>query len=110
VLRPSPRLPPIATRQPTPPPLTPLASVDGRPEARTGYSAAMRPAFMKAPFEYGFALATCLFVVVTSLIWVDPPATMWVVFASGMVMTLSVLVVSLWPTRINQSRTDQSGH
>jgi len=66
----------------------------------------MRPAFTKAPLEYLFALATCLFVVVTSLLWVDPPATMWVVFGCGVVMTVSVLIVSLWPIRNRSAQRD----
>ena len=66
----------------------------------------MRPAASRAPLEYLFALATCLFVVITSLLWVDPPATKWVVFSVGMVMTLSVLVVSLWPVRDRSGQKD----
>jgi hypothetical protein len=58
----------------------------------------MRPAASKAPLEYLFALATCLFVVGTSFL-VDPPATRWVVFAVGVVMSVSVLAVSLRPVR-----------
>lgn len=70
----------------------------------------MRPAFMKAPLEYLFALGTCLFVVVTSWLWVDPPATMWIVFAVGVVMTVSVLIASLWPVRDRPAARNQPRH
>jgi hypothetical protein len=58
----------------------------------------MRPAASKAPLEYLFANATCLFVLGMSFL-VSPPATRYVVFSVGVVMTVSVLIASLWPVR-----------
>lgn len=58
----------------------------------------MPPAAKKAPFDYLFALVVCATPVGTAFL-VDPPTTRWIVFATGVVMTLSVLAAAARPSK-----------
>jgi hypothetical protein len=58
----------------------------------------MRPAAAKAPGEFLFAFAVCATVIGTSFA-VEPASTMWVVFAVGVFMFVSVLVAAVKPVR-----------
>lgn len=58
----------------------------------------MRPAGVKAPFDYLFALVVSLIVVGVSFA-VEPPETRWIVFGVGCVMGVAVLGAALRPVR-----------
>jgi len=55
------------------------------------------PAIAKAPLDYLFALVISLGAVGMSFL-VDPPETKWIVFAVGLIMTVSVLAAAAKPT------------
>ncbi len=59
---------------------------------------AMPPAASKAPAEYVFAIVVCLVVVGVSF-RVDPAETRWIVFATGVVMAVTVVAAALRPSR-----------
>lgn len=58
----------------------------------------MPSAAQKAPLDYLFALLICATTVGTAFL-VDPPATRWVVFSVGVVMTVAVLVAAAKPVK-----------
>ena len=58
----------------------------------------MQPAAKKAPFDYLFALVISLCPLGMSFV-VTPDETRWVVFAVGVVMTVTVLGAALRPVR-----------
>jgi len=63
----------------------------------------MAPAASKAPGEYLLAILMAASPVIGSF-WVTPPVTRWIVFAVGVVMLVSVLMVAAKPTRSRESR------
>ncbi|MCU4187504.1 hypothetical protein K6U06_24315 [Acidiferrimicrobium sp. IK] len=56
----------------------------------------MVPAAIKAPLDYGFAMAVSVMTIVFSF-FCDPRSTGWIVFAVGVVMAVSVLVAAVRP-------------
>lgn len=58
----------------------------------------MRPAAVKAPMDYLFALVVCLIVIAVSFA-VEPPETRWIVFGVGCVMAVAVLAAAARPVR-----------
>ncbi|MGH9061707.1 MAG: hypothetical protein ACRDZY_19670 [Acidimicrobiales bacterium] len=64
----------------------------------------MQPAAKKAPLDFLFALVISLCPLVLSF-FVQPDTTRWIVFAVGVVMTLSVLAAALRPVKDQQPNT-----
>jgi hypothetical protein len=58
----------------------------------------MKPAALKAPLDYLFAFVVSVATVALSFLC-DPRSTGWIVFAVGVVMTISVLAAGLRPVR-----------
>jgi hypothetical protein len=59
----------------------------------------MRPQALNAPFEWFFALLMAASPMIGA-IWVEPPITKWLVFATGAAMVIGVIIAGLWPARV----------
>jgi hypothetical protein len=58
----------------------------------------MRPKFRDAPFEFAFALLMAASPIIGS-IWVTPDLTKWLVFGTGVLMVIGVVLVALSPSK-----------
>ena len=64
----------------------------------------MVPAALKAPLDYGFAMAVSVMAIAFSF-WCDPRSTGWIVFGVGVIMAVSVLAAGARPVPRDDRRS-----